>query len=210
MGIAVSVQKSAKSACFLCDKTSETVIWREDGIEGLLCDCGMVYTNQFTYLARPELSQEYHPQHFYALPAAFKAAWVARHCPRGRLLDVGCGAGFFLSAVRERGYEVVGLEPSPAYDQDLAKRDIPVVHEYVEETSLPRHSLTLSIIATCWRIFQIQFDRCRQCANCWARAAFYVSKLDSSVEFCPPGIHWLVGSGWGSTSGFIPIWLLNA
>src|SRR5215470_16483909 len=122
MGIAVSVQKSAQSACFLCDKTSETVIWREEGIEGLLCDCGMVYTNQFTCRTRPELTREYHPQSFYALPAALKAGWVARHCPQGRLLDVGCGAVFFLAAVRELGYDVLGLEPNPAYDEDLAKR----------------------------------------------------------------------------------------
>jgi len=140
MGIAVSVRNSAKSACFLCNKASETVIWCEEGIEGLLCDCGMVYTNQFTYGTRSEPTREHHPQHFYSLPAAFKAAWVARHCPRGRLLDVGCGAGFFLDAVREHGYEVLGLEPSPAYDADLAKRGIAVAHEYVEETSLPRHS----------------------------------------------------------------------
>lgn len=139
MGTAVSNQRSAKSACFLCDKASETVIWCEEGIEGLLCDCGMVYTNQFTCLTQPEPTREYHPQHFYSLPAAFKAAWVARHCPRGRLLDVGCGAGFFLAAVREHGYEVIGLEPDPAYDADLAMRGIAVVHEYIEETSLPRH-----------------------------------------------------------------------
>lgn len=140
MGIVVPVQKSAKSECFLCDKASETVIWCEEGIEGLLCDCGMVYTNQFTYLTQPEPTREYHPQHFYSLPAAFKAAWVARRCPRGRLLDVGCGAGFFLAAVREHGYEVVGLEPNPAYDADLAKRGIAVVSEYIEKTSLPKHS----------------------------------------------------------------------
>jgi len=140
MNIAVSVQTSAKSACFLCDKVSKTVIWREEGIEGLLCDCGMVYTNQFTCPTRPEPTREYHPQHFYSLPAAFKAAWVACHCPRGRLLDVGCGAGFFLAAVREHGYEVIGLEPNPAYDADLAKCGIAVVHEYIEETSLHRHS----------------------------------------------------------------------
>jgi len=140
MGIAATARNSAKSACFLCNKTSETVIWREDGIEGLLCGCGMVYTNQFTCLTRPEPTREYHPQHFYSLSAAFKAAWVARHCPQGRLLDVGCGAGFFLAAVRDRGYDVLGLEPNAAYDADLAKRGLAVVHEYIEEISLPKHS----------------------------------------------------------------------
>ncbi len=140
MGIPVNLPASAKSACFLCDKASTTVIWREQGIEGLLCDCGMVYTNQFTCPTRPEPTREYHPQHFYSLPAAFKAGWLARRCPRGRLLEVGCGAGFFLAAVREHGYEVIGLEPSRAYDAALAQCGISVVHEDIEETSLARHS----------------------------------------------------------------------
>jgi SAM-dependent methyltransferase len=140
MRIAVSHPTIAKSACFLCNKVSERVIWREGGIEGLLCDCGMLYTNQFTCPTPPEPTREHHPQQFYALPAAYKAAWVARHCPRGRLLDVGCGGGFFLAAVRDYGYEVVGLEPNPAYDEELAERRIDVVHEYIEDTSLPQHS----------------------------------------------------------------------
>lgn len=33
--------------------------------------------------------------------------------PRGRLLEVGCAAGFFLDEARARGYEVAGIEPSP-------------------------------------------------------------------------------------------------
>lgn len=31
----------------------------------------------------------------------------------GRLLDIGCGVGDFLVAVKQRGFDVVGVEPSP-------------------------------------------------------------------------------------------------
>jgi len=35
--------------------------------------------------------------------------------PPGKLLDFGCGGGFFLGTARELGWEVYGLEPLPAH-----------------------------------------------------------------------------------------------
>ena len=140
MAIETTSLKVTRSKCFLCDETSEQVIWTEDGVDGLLCACGMVYTDQSTITDPAHLTTEFHPDHFYSLPAAFKAAWVARNCPPGRLVEVGCGAGFFLDAARQHEYQVVGIEPNRDYDKQLQQLGIPVSHEFLENNSLPRRS----------------------------------------------------------------------
>ena len=45
---------------------------------------------------------------------------IRRHKPTGRVLDVGCGPGFFLDAAVELGYEAWGIDPS-AYAVSLAR-----------------------------------------------------------------------------------------
>src|SRR3990170_8063712 len=52
---------------------------------------------------------------------------LQRYRPSGRLLDVGCGAGFFLDAARARGYQVAGVDLSPvptAYARERLGLDV--------------------------------------------------------------------------------------
>ena len=48
------------SKCFLCDDISGRLVWREKGYEGLLCRCGMVYTNRHGVDALVDPTIEHH------------------------------------------------------------------------------------------------------------------------------------------------------
>ena len=131
------------SGCFLCHTVSGQVIWRENGFEGRLCNCGMLYTD--TAGRSPEsfldFTDEFHQDAFYALPARLKAQWMAEHCPRGKLLDVGCGDGFFLAAARDLGYEVAGMEPHEGRAEQVVRRfGVTVERALIEQDSLPPSS----------------------------------------------------------------------
>jgi SAM-dependent methyltransferase len=129
------------SGCFLCQKASAQVVWREMGYEGRLCACGLVYTHPKPPPGAIDYTIDHHPAAFYAFPAAFKARWLADRCPQGRLLEVGCGEGFFLSAARRLGYEVVGLEPHAGRAQRVREQfHIEVMESFLENHSLPAKS----------------------------------------------------------------------
>jgi SAM-dependent methyltransferase len=67
---------------------------------------------------------------------------------RGKLLDVGCGNGWFIAHMRDLGWDVLGIEPdAAAARQAREQRGVPVLVGSVEEARLPRGSfdaITLS------------------------------------------------------------------
>jgi 2-polyprenyl-3-methyl-5-hydroxy-6-metoxy-1,4-benzoquinol methylase len=56
------------------------------------------------------------------------------HHSKGRLLDVGCNMGMLLRLARERGWDAVGVEPSPAL-REIATEELglPVYNSFVED-----------------------------------------------------------------------------
>jgi SAM-dependent methyltransferase len=131
------------SRCFLCNTASDRVVWLENGFQGKRCGCGMVYTETE---GRPlesfiDFTEEVHQETFYSLPAKLKAKWMAAHCPFGRLLEVGCGDGFFLAAARGLGYEVVGMEPHRGRAERVSRGSgVPMELAFIEDDSLPATS----------------------------------------------------------------------
>jgi SAM-dependent methyltransferase len=101
----------------------------------------MVYTDPTPPAGDVDFTASQHDEEFYSYPAEFKASWMVRYCPPGRLLEVGCGDGVFLSAAQALGYEVFGLEPHP----DRARRvqeqlGIKVEQSFLETNALPERS----------------------------------------------------------------------
>lgn len=78
---------------------------------------------------------------------------LARHSPRpGRLLDLGCSAGFFLQKAQAAGWRVEGLELNPATAQAAAARlGCAVRNEPLEQACLPEGELDA---VTAWDVIE--------------------------------------------------------
>lgn len=116
--------------CPLCKKDDYKIKYRTEGFRVARCRaCGFVYL-----LNPPEISeaQESYDEYFTKIAASSYAAdstdgnlrqqwlinqqrlnWLRLIKPRGRLLDIGCGRGYFLHHARNFGYEAAGIEISP-------------------------------------------------------------------------------------------------
>jgi SAM-dependent methyltransferase len=124
--------------CALCGETASAPHARKDGYTIVRClRCGLVYVSprpsrarlralyeDASYFAGGEWYDDYladadnHRRLFARVMDRLDRFAPGR---RGRMLDVGCAAGFLLEAARARGREVVGVEPSPAM-ADHARR----------------------------------------------------------------------------------------
>jgi SAM-dependent methyltransferase len=100
-------------SCVVCHRSSDCVVWEENGYQGRLCECGTVYTSPEPAAGVTDPRNDYHSDSFYSTYALFKAQWVWRQRPAGRLLEIGCGDGHFLHAARTLGYDVAGVEANP-------------------------------------------------------------------------------------------------
>jgi SAM-dependent methyltransferase len=85
-----------------------------------------------------------------------RSEWIPPLAP-GRAIEVGCSSGTFLRSLRQRGWEVAGIEPS-ATAAELARRDgIPVHVGPLESAPDPGPAGSFDLIVA-WMVFEHLHD----------------------------------------------------
>jgi SAM-dependent methyltransferase len=97
------------------------------------------------YFERMEADKEWwmlRYRHYYELMEA--------HAPGRRILDIGSGPGYFLEAGRERGWEVLGFEPSRVASDYARARGLAVVNDFFSAAAAKAHgafdAISLSMV----------------------------------------------------------------
>ena len=126
-------------ACNLCGEGRATTLFRSGDFCVVQCvQCGLAYVNP--RLAGQQRKAVYDDAYISALtgegnwdwtrtPEYDPVSWEATRLryaingyPTGRLLDVGCASGNFLSLVKRRGWEIWGVELNPHAAAAAARR----------------------------------------------------------------------------------------
>ncbi len=112
--------------CLLCKNESPRIIFIKAGFNIVQCpSCGLIYVGNPP--AEPELKKLYsfafgyhtqfrvnnsHTEQNELNLAKKRLNFLRKYKTEGRLLDIGCSAGFFLKVARDNGWETYGLDIS--------------------------------------------------------------------------------------------------
>jgi len=153
---ATAVEKAGgrlvNTACQLCGATAERLVTVQNGWRVVRCArCSFVYVNP-----RPDnetlgrLYLKYLPDKMadplawdsYMRDVFSKAAdIITRHKSGGRLIDVGCGYGFFLSEMKRRhGWELDGMDLSQTAASYAASQGFKIAQGTLESVQYPDSS----------------------------------------------------------------------
>ncbi len=133
--------------CLFCGVADERLRFVEAPFRVVECArCGLVYVNprlpperlhamyQHDYWTSDRASEFGYSAYLAEAPLylrtyRLRSRHVRRHCPApGRVLDVGCAAGFFLAVMKEQGWRTTGVELSePMVEHARSRLDLPDV-----------------------------------------------------------------------------------
>jgi len=109
-------------------------------------NCGLVYTNPMEDI--PKLMKGYKDvvDDEYLATEKYRKVLSSKHLEKmqkytkkGKILDIGCFAGYFLELARKEGWEGYGIEPS-VWASDIAKkRKVKIISKNIENAKLQRN-----------------------------------------------------------------------
>jgi 2-polyprenyl-3-methyl-5-hydroxy-6-metoxy-1,4-benzoquinol methylase len=158
----------APITCILCNRTERSLLFQQDDWSVYRCSaCGLGFLDprpdpcELNELYRSSYFQSHYDQGFKLGSPEMKRRlsqethrirFFKKARRRGRLLDIGCGMGYFLLACRDAGYEVEGMDisaDSAAYVRYELK--IPVAVGTIDEVDYP--PATFDVI-TMWHFLE--------------------------------------------------------
>lgn len=151
----------ASVKCNLCVHADTEWYLTKDAIDIIRCrHCGLIFTEKMQQ--HEDLLKHYSDEYFEPYLKTEAIHLKKRFSKRieeikglvfpGRLLDIGCGAGFFLQLAAQTGYTVKGVEISPyAVDYARNKLGLPVFMGELEAADLTPESFD---IVTLWHILE--------------------------------------------------------
>jgi 2-polyprenyl-3-methyl-5-hydroxy-6-metoxy-1,4-benzoquinol methylase len=162
----------APEECILCRSLQRERLMEKDGWQVFKCGgCGLGFLDP-----RPcpeELAQLYNQEYFetHCLEGGglgsdslrrrlnledWRFRLFQRLQPRGKLLDVGCGYGYFLAACREKGYQVHGVDCSGfAVRHAMEKLKLNVTVGALDEIDMPAEEFDM---VTFWHCLEHMQD----------------------------------------------------
>ncbi len=143
--------------CTLCESNNSETITIQNGFNIVGCKaCGLVYVNpRPSPEALPEMYNTYHtrdskkPESWaYLMKENFRhaAEILNKTFPetntlhKRKLLDIGCGYGYFLDIMKNHGWDASGIDPSANTVAIAQDRGLNVIQKTIEEIDCPENS----------------------------------------------------------------------
>lgn len=138
MSDASQIQRS----CPVCQSDDQQPHWRKGELQIVRCkSCGMVYVNPVLAAMASGLFYDTEGADYYLSPAKLASDYAdvrferelqlcRKWCPRGTVLDVGCGSGGFLFQLKKRwprDYQILGTDVSGGPLDYAESQGVPVV-----------------------------------------------------------------------------------
>ena len=155
-------------ACPGCGSTSYKTKNIEPPFQIVQCrECHLVYLanppDQSTLYEEYYAASDFAPEEYSrnsSIPAlaemyainAQRLRWIQKFKVKGRLLDIGCGRGYFLKSAQERGFEAAGIEIS-ARAVEFARHGMQVKAEAKTLEQMQNRSEKFDVI-TLWHVLE--------------------------------------------------------
>lgn len=133
----------------MCDASTNQPHWSKGELQLVRCtNCGMVYVNSVAVAMATGEFYDTEGADYYLSPAKLVSDYAnvrferelrlfREFCPRGAVLDVGCGSGGFLFQLKKRwptDYEILGTDVSGGPLDYAESKDVPVVRgDFLEQ-----------------------------------------------------------------------------